>query len=81
MVENTQNLEEQNKILNKIDTSWSDSSCAEGKLTETGVFCEKLGELVTLVLVVATVAAVAVGGDADFGRAQVVWSHHSACSR
>lgn len=57
------------------------NSWAEGRLTEAEVLGEKLGELVTLVLAVATVAAVAVGGDADFGRAQVVGSHHGTCSR
>lgn len=36
-------------------------------VTEAGVLCEKLCELVTLVLVVATVAAVAVGRHADLG--------------
>ena len=39
------------------------------------------GPLVTLVLVVAAVAAVAVRRDADFGCAQVVGSHHGTCGR
>ena len=51
------------------------------KLTQAGVLAEELGELVTLVLVVAAVAAVAVRRDADFGRAQVVGSHHGTCGR
>lgn len=51
------------------------------KLTEAGVLCKKLSELVTVVFVVATVGAVAVRGDADFGGAQVVGGHHGACSR
>lgn len=54
-------------------------SRTRGQLTEAGVLGEELGELVTLVLAVAAVAAVAVGRDADFGRAQVVGSHHGAC--
>lgn len=47
-------------------------------VTEAGVLREELCELVTLVLVVAAAAAVAVGRDADFGGAQVVGSHHGA---
>lgn len=50
-----------------------------GTLTEAGVLGENLCELVTLVLVVATVVAVAVGRHADFGRAQVVGSHYCTC--
>lgn len=53
----------------------------QGKLTEAGVLREKLGELVAVVLVVAAVGAVAEGGDADLGGAQVVGGHYRACSR
>lgn len=45
-------------------------------ITEAGVLREELGELVTLVLVVSAVVAVAERRDADFSRAQVVGSHH-----
>lgn len=48
-------------------------------LTEASVLGEELRELVTVVLVVAAVATVAVGRDADFGGAQVIGRHHSAC--
>lgn len=48
-------------------------------LTEASVLSEELCELVTVVLVVAAVATVAVGRDADFGGAQVIGRHHSAC--
>lgn len=43
------------------------NKAARGRLTEADVLREKLCELVTLIFLVATVAAVAVGGDADFG--------------
>lgn len=48
-----------------------------GGLTEASVLGEELCELVTVVLVVAAVAAITVGRDADFGGAQVVGGHHS----
>lgn len=47
-----------------------------GGLTEASVLGEEFCELVTVVLFVAAVAAVAVGRDADFGGAQVVGGHH-----
>lgn len=48
-------------------------------LTEASVLGEELCELVTVVLLVAAVATVTVGRDADFGGTQVVGCHHSAC--
>lgn len=50
-------------------------------LTEASVLGEELCELVTVVLDVAAVATVAVGRDADFGRAEVIGCHHSACKK
>lgn len=38
-----------------------------GRLTEAGVFCEELGELVAVIFLVATVGAIAEGRDADLG--------------
>jgi len=69
------------QISRRKHNKGSKSSCTVETLTEAGVLREKLGELVALVLVVAAVAAVAVGRHADFGRAQVVGSHHGTCSR
>ena len=49
-------------------------------LTEAGVLGEELCELVTLVLVVATAAAVTERGDADLGGAEVVGGQDGPCS-